>query len=101
MIRHARLRPETPVLPLTVAMIFPCFRTVPVPAIGAAMLTQPGLLTAGKAAIALSAVTAGTDKEHRLAFAAPANPLPENHFALLRHARSQAGLDNGRGFVAL
>ncbi len=97
MIRHARLRPETPVLPLTgpegTPMIFPCFRTVPVPAIGAAMLTQPRLLTAGEAAIALSAVTSGTDKEHRMAFAAQANPLPENHFALLRHARSQAGLD--------
>lgn len=101
MIRHARLRPETPVLPLAVAMIFPCFRTVPVPAIGTTMLTQPRLLTAGEAAIALSAVTAGTDKEHRMAFAAQANPLPENHFALFRHARSQAGLDNGKGFVAL
>lgn len=40
-------------------MIFPCFRTVPVPAIGSAMLTQPGLLTAGEAAIALSAITLG------------------------------------------
>jgi hypothetical protein len=63
MIRHARLRSETPVLPLTgpegTPMIFPCFRTVPVPAIGSAMLTQPGLLTAGEAAIALSAITLG------------------------------------------
>jgi hypothetical protein len=101
MIRHARLRPETPVLPLPVTMIVPCFRTVPIPAIGNAMLTQPGLLTAGKAAIALSAIAVGTDKKHRMALAAQTNPLPENHFALLRHARSQAGLDNGRGFVAL
>jgi len=101
MIRHARLRPETAVLLLPVAMIFPCFRAIPVPAIGNTMLTQAGSLTADEAAIALSAITLGTDKEHRLTFAVQANPLPENHFALLRHARSQAGLDNGRGFVAL
>jgi hypothetical protein len=27
--------------------------------------------------------------------------LPENQFAMPRHASSQAGLDNGNGFVSL
>jgi len=82
-------------------MILPSFRTVLVTAVGTAALMEPGLITAGETAIALSAVAVRTEIEHRMAFAARANPLPENHFAMLRHAPSQAGLDNGNGFVAL
>jgi hypothetical protein len=82
-------------------MIFPSFRTVLVPAVGTAALMESGLITAGETAIALSAVTVQTEMEHRVAFAAQANPLQENHFAMSRHASSQAGLDNGNGFVAL
>ena len=101
MIRHAGLRPALPVLPLTVAMIPPSFRTVLVTAVGTAALMESGLITAGEAAIALSAVTVRAEIEHRSAFAAQANPLPENQFAMSRHASSQAGLDNGNGFVSL
>ena len=82
-------------------MIFARFGTIPVAAISATMLPQPGLITADQAAIALSAFTAGTDKEHRLALAELANPLPKNHIAMRRHTPSLAGLDNGNGFVAL
>ena len=82
-------------------MIFPPFRTALVPAVGAAVLTEPGLLAAGDAAIVLSAVTVRTEKKHHAAFAAEANPLPQNCFAMRRHAFPQAGLDKGNGFVAL
>jgi hypothetical protein len=82
-------------------MIEPSFRAVLVPAVGRATLTESGLVAASEAAIALSAVTARTEIEHRSAFAAKANPLPENQFVVSRHAFSQAGLDNDKGFVAL
>ena len=101
MIRHARLRPALPILPLTVAMIPPSFRAVLVTAVGAAALIESGLITAGEAAIALPSVTARTNIKHSPAFAAKANPLPENQFAVSCHASSQAGLDNGNGFVSL
>jgi len=82
-------------------MIPPSFRAVLVTAVGAAALIESGLITAGEAAIALPAVTARTEIEHRSAFTDQANPLPENQFAMPRHASSQAGLDNGNGFVSL
>ena len=88
------------VIALPVAMIEPSFGTLLVPAIGAAPLTAAGLLAAVEAAVALSAITVGTNEEYGVARAAQANPLPENHFAMHRHACSQAGLDKGDGFVA-
>jgi hypothetical protein len=101
LIRHARLRPALPVLALTVAMIPPSFRTVLVTAVGTAVLMESGLVAAGEAAIALTSVTVRAEIKHSPAFAAKANPLPENQFAMSRHASSQAGLDNGNGFVSL
>jgi hypothetical protein len=82
-------------------MIEPAFGAVVVPTVGTAVLTVLGLIAAGEAAIALSAVTVRTEIEHRTTFTAQANPLPENQFAMSCHASSQAGLDNGNGFVAL
>jgi len=64
-------------------------------AVGAAVLLHPGLIAASRAAIALPAITVLTDPEPRVAFPAAANPLTENHFAMNRHPRRQAGLDNG------
>jgi hypothetical protein len=75
---------------LPVAMVEPSFRTLLVPAIGAAQLLEPGLIAASEAAVALSAITARTEKEDRAAFTAKAKPLPENYLAKNRHARSQA-----------
>ena len=92
--------PTLPVLPLPVPMIEPSFRTPLMPAIGAAPLLEPGLIAARAAAIALAAITAGTEEKERAAFATQTKPLPENHFAKSRHACSQAALDNGLGFVA-
>jgi len=40
------------------------------------------------------------EEEHRATSTGEAKPLPQNHFARRRHVRSQAVLDNGRGFVA-
>ena len=94
------MRPAPAVFPLTVAMIEPSFRTLLVAAVGAAPLAKSGLLAAGQAAVALSAITVRAEKESRAAFAGQAKPLPQNHFARNRHASSQAGLDNGNGFVA-
>jgi hypothetical protein len=81
-------------------MIEPTFRTLLVPAIRAAPLTAPGLVTAGEAAIALSAIAVRAKKEHRATFAAQANSLPENDLSLTRHAPSQAGLDNDNRCVS-
>jgi hypothetical protein len=81
-------------------MIRPGFGTVPIPAISAAVLMEPGLPAASAAAIALAMVAARADIEHRPALIEQANPLPQNHFVLNRHPSSEAGLDNGKGFVA-
>jgi len=94
------LRPALTVLPLPVAMIEPSFRTLLMSPVGATSLTESGLLAAGEATVALAAITAGTQKKERAAFATQAKPLPQNHFAKSRHACSQAALDNGLGFVA-
>lgn len=96
LIRHAGLRqPVVAIVPLAVPMIQPSVRALLMPAVGAAPLAEPGLHAAGQAAIALSTITVLADPEHRMASAAAANPLPENHFARNVHARPQAGLDNG------
>lgn len=101
MIRHGFARTSAPLFPLAFAMILSRFRAIPVPAIGAAMLIDAGLLAAGRAAIALPAIATGTDKELAVAFTAAANATTESDFAMSRHASPQAGLDNGNGFVAL
>ena len=81
-------------------MIESSLRTLLVPAIGTAALTEPSLLAAGEAAIALPAITVGTQKKQRAAFYGNTKTLPQNHFAMRRHACSQAELDNGTGSVA-
>jgi hypothetical protein len=81
-------------------VIEPSFGALLMPAISQPSLPQAGLPPATQAAIALAAITAGAQEEHRAAFVSQAKPLPQNHFALCRHASSQAALDNGRGFVA-
>ena len=69
--------------------------------VGASSLVEAGTLTAWGAAVALSAIAVHADEEHCVALATEANSLPEYRFALnRRHAPSQAGLDNGTGFVA-
>ena len=89
------------VLALPVAMIEPSFRALLVPPVGTPPLTPAAKLTALRAAIAVSAITVRADEKRRLALWPKANPLPQNCFLVdLRHASSQAGLDNGRRFVA-
>lgn len=78
-------------------MIEPSFETLLVAAIGRAMLVEAGLLPAGKAAIALAAVTMRAQEEHGPAFAGMAKPLPQNHFLMGRHLSSQAALDSDNG----
>jgi hypothetical protein len=59
------------------------------------------LLTALGVAVALSAIAVRADEEHCVTLVTEANSLPEYRFArTCRHASSQAGLDNDRGFVA-
>lgn len=81
-------------------MVEPPFGSLLVAAVGAASLPEPCLLTASDAAIALTAVTLGTEKEQRAAFAVQTNPWSQNYFARSRHAYSQAALDNGYGSVS-
>jgi hypothetical protein len=95
------LTAAAPVIALTVAMIEPSLGALLVATVGAPSLVDPGMLTARGAAVALSAIAVRADEEHRVTLATEANSLPEYRFAMnCRHASSQAGLDNGRGFVA-
>ena len=101
LIRHARPAGlAVSILPLPVTMVQPSFRASLVAAIGAAPLLDPGLLAASCAAIALSAITMLADPEHREASTAAANPLPENHFAMSRHRRPQAGAGQRQPIMA-
>jgi hypothetical protein len=93
--------PSLAVLALPVAMIEPPFLALLVPAVGTPPLTPAAKLTALRAAIAVSAITMRADEESRVTLWSEANSLPQNCFVVnLRHASSQAGLDNGRRFVA-
>ena len=103
MIRHARWRlpAAAAVIALPVAMIEPSFGALLVAGVGAPSLVEAGTLTAWGAAVALSAIAVHADEEHGVTLATEANSLPEYRFAVnRRHASSQAGLDNGTGFVA-
>ena len=95
MIRHAALRLASAVGPLPVAMIEPAFGASLVPQIGATPLPESSAVTAALAAVAVQA-----EPEHGKASLRAANPLPENYFAVIVHLPSQAGLDNGNGFVS-
>lgn len=99
MIRHAGLRPAPAILPLTIAMIQPSFLTLLVAAIGAATLMPTGVLATGHAAIALTAIATGTDKENGPASGVKTKPLPQNYFVERRHLSSQRVLDNGSAFM--
>jgi hypothetical protein len=91
MIRHGLARTSSSVFLLAFAMVLSGFRTVPVTAIGAAMLVESGLFAASRAAIALSAIATGTDKELLVAFTAAANPSPKSDFAMSSHALLAGG----------
>jgi hypothetical protein len=88
------------ILTLTVAMIEAPFWTLLVAAVGLAALVKACSLAADEAAIALAAVTVRTQKENGAAFAAQANPQPENNLAIARHARRRAQLDNSNRSVS-
>jgi hypothetical protein len=103
LIRHVRLRlpAAASVIALTIAMIEPSFGALLVAAVGTPSLVDAGLCTALRTAVALSAIAVPADKKHCVTLVTEANSLPEHRFAMnSRHASSQAGLDNGRGFVA-
>jgi hypothetical protein len=103
LIRHARWRlpAAAPVIALPIAMIEPSVGALLVAGVGAPSLVEAGSLTAWGAAVALSAIAVRADEEYCVTLVTQANPLPEYRFAVsCRHASSQAGLDNGRGFVA-
>lgn len=86
---------------LTVAMIEASFMALLVATVGAPSLADAGLFTALGATVALSAITVRADQKHCVTLVTVANSLPEYSFAVnCRHASSQAGLDNGSGFVA-
>ena len=87
LIRHASLGLAPPVATLPVAVIEPAFRAALVPAVGRAVLAEPGLDAASRAAVLLPTITAGTNPEQRLASLAATNPWPENHLTRNCHAR--------------
>ena len=104
LIRHALLaRPlgsAPTVLLLTVTMIEASFGALLVPAIGTTPLMEPGLSPADLAAITLTSITAGAEKENRTTVAREANALPQNHFERRHLFPVRRGLDNGYASVA-
>ena len=77
-----------PVGPLPVAMIEPAFRAALMPPVGATALPDPCVVTAGQAAVALSAVAMEAEPEHGATHFCVANPLPKNNFAVILHLPS-------------
>jgi hypothetical protein len=100
MIRHARPASAFAILLLAVAVIEPSLGTLLVAAIGRAVLTQLRRPAALHAAIALSTVAVRAHQEQRPTFVGVTEPLPQNYFAMRRHASSPAALDKGKSFVA-
>ena len=72
-------------------MVEPPFGTLLVPAVGGTSLAEPCLLAADETAIALPAITIGTQKEQRATVAMQTNPWSQNHFARSRHALLAGG----------
>jgi hypothetical protein len=90
-----------PVIPLAVAVVESAFRALLVASIGAPPLLPAGVGAAPFAAIAMSAIAVGADEKHGVAMLTETDSLKKNCFAVsLRHASSQADLDNGTRFVA-
>ncbi len=86
LIRHAGLRPASPILALSVAMIQSSFGARLVSAIGRAALSLPRCCAASRTAIALPAVTVRTNEEQHVAGAAQTEPRPQNRLAMYSHA---------------
>lgn len=89
------------VIPLAVAVVESAFRALLVASIGAPPLLAACVGAAPFTAIAMSAIAVGADKKHGVAMLTETDSLKKNRFAVsLRHASSQADLDNGTRFVA-
>ncbi|MHB1795675.1 MAG: hypothetical protein ACYCPO_11975 [Acidobacteriaceae bacterium] len=88
MIRHAALETVATVCALAVAMIQPPFGTLLMPPISGPMLLAPRLTPALRAAVALTAITASANPEHRPAIGVAAKPKPQNNFLMNRHPRA-------------
>ena len=80
-------------------MVEPPFRALLVTTVGATTLAKPCVPATGETAIALAAITTGTQEKQGAAFAVPTNPRSEA-VVRRRHAHSQAALDNGSSSVA-
>lgn len=98
LIRHARLggRLSLPVLTLAIAMIEPALGTGLVPPVRFAVLAAARLAAAGRAAIALPAITMHADEEQDRAGATQTKSRAENRLAMNRHACRLADFDNGK-----
>jgi hypothetical protein len=71
-------------------------RTRLVPGTAAVVLT-PRLTPALRAAVALTAITANANPEHRPAIGVAAKPKPQNNFLMSRHPCALTAFDNGSG----
>jgi len=92
LIRHVRLPlTEAASVPLlAIAMIEPSFRALLVAPVGGPPLQAASLCAAPGTAVPVAAIAVRADEEHRLAPSTPANPLPQNRFAMNhRHASSR------------
>jgi hypothetical protein len=78
------------VLALTVAMIEPSLFALLMAAIGGASLPLPGLVSTGRAAVAVSPVAVLADEEHHQAGRDVAGPLTEDKFVRCRRCRRHA-----------
>jgi hypothetical protein len=94
LIRHASSDSAAiPILALPVTMVLSALGALLVTTIGTAALLAARWCAAGHRTVTLSAVTMGTDPEHRLTPAA--DPLPKHHLVMACHSSRRMGLDNG------
>jgi hypothetical protein len=99
MIRHPRLALALAVLPLVGAVVESSCRALLMPSVGSAPLTE------APAAGTWGCNNAGRDRNRDIGkttrgIRAESTSVVANHFAVRRHAGSQAVLDKGRDFVA-
>ena len=90
-IRHPPVCTAFPVFPLAIAMVESTFRTMLMATIRAPALFAQGRDPTLGTAIPLTTITAATDKENRVAYAA--HSVPKNNLALIHHPGCQVGLD--------
>jgi len=96
LIRHAGLRPASPIVALTISVIEFSLGTLLMAQVGRTPLLVACLAATAIAAVLLAAVTMPANPEHSTAMFGPAKSLTQNNFNSCFHSRPKARLDKRR-----